>query len=171
MTYWPGWLGGVALATVMLLHWFGVGRMMAVSGRVSAIVDRLRFGREEQSEDDGEEMTQEEMLAAIRAETTARFGSDALTEPTSAEPVEEFAPLRWELSIGPGEYILIGSEASRAGTLGHAYFLPAAEQATQYLLVLRALRVPAGPGANEATGVAPPLAAQAAGLMARGSGR
>ena len=89
MTYWPGWLGGVALATVMLLHWFGVGRMMAVSGRVSAIVDRLRFGREEQSEDDGEEMTQEEMLAAIRAETTARFGSDALTEPTSAEPVEE----------------------------------------------------------------------------------
>lgn len=89
MTYWPGWLGGVALASIMILHWFGVGRMMAVSGRVSAIVDRLRFGREEQSDDDGGEMTQEELLAAIRAETTARFGSDALTAPTSIEPVEE----------------------------------------------------------------------------------
>jgi uncharacterized membrane protein YedE/YeeE len=89
MTYWPGWLGGVALATVMILHWFGVGRMMAVSGRVTAIVDRLRFGRQESDEADGGEMTMEEMLAAIRAETTARFGSDALTAPTSAEPVEE----------------------------------------------------------------------------------
>lgn len=88
MTHWPGWLGGVALATVMLLHWFGVGRMMSVSGRVSAIVDRLRIGREEEASD-GEELTQEELLAAIRAETTARFGADAVTAPTATEPMEE----------------------------------------------------------------------------------
>jgi uncharacterized membrane protein YedE/YeeE len=88
MTYWPGWLGGVALAAVMILHWFGVGRMMAVSGRVSAIVDRIRFVREDEG-GEGEEMTQAELLAAIRAETTARFGSDALTAPTANETVAE----------------------------------------------------------------------------------
>lgn len=88
MSLWPGWLGGVALATVMIVHWFGVGRMMAVSGRVTAIVDRLRHGREDDQEDGGE-MTQEELLAAIRAETTARFGADAITAPTAMEPVEE----------------------------------------------------------------------------------
>jgi uncharacterized protein len=88
MTYWPGWLGGVALASVMVLHWFGIGRMMAVSGRVTAIVDRLRFRGEEEG-DDGGEMTQEELLAAIRAETTARFGSDALTAPTGTDTVPE----------------------------------------------------------------------------------
>lgn len=89
MTYWPGWLGGIALATVMILHWFGVGRMMAVSGRVSAIVDRLRHGPDDPGDDESAEMTQEELLAAIRAETTSRFGSDALTAPTATEPVEE----------------------------------------------------------------------------------
>jgi hypothetical protein len=86
VSYWPGWFGGVALAVVMLLHWFGVGRMMAVSGRVTAIVDRLRFGRAGEAEEADEEMTQEELLAAIRAETTARFGSEALTSPTSTDP-------------------------------------------------------------------------------------
>jgi hypothetical protein len=89
VTYWPGWFGGVALAVVMILHWFGVGRMMAVSGRVTAIVDRLRFGRAGEAEEAGEEMTQEELLAAIRAETTTRFGSDALTSPSSTDASSE----------------------------------------------------------------------------------
>jgi uncharacterized membrane protein YedE/YeeE len=94
MSYWPGWVGGVALAAVMLVHWFGVGRMMAVSGRVTAIVDRLRHGREDESDDSGE-MTQEELLAAIRAETTARFGPGSVTAPaaaTSVEPQREAQP-------------------------------------------------------------------------------
>jgi len=79
MTYWPGWVGGIALALVMIVHWFGVGRMMAVSGRVTAIVDRLRFGR---AEDEEEEMSEAELLAALRAETTATFGPDAVKEAT-----------------------------------------------------------------------------------------
>jgi hypothetical protein len=56
---------------------------------VTAIVDRLRFRREAEAEADDGEMTEEELLAAIRAETTTRFGSDALTAPTSAGPREE----------------------------------------------------------------------------------
>ena len=78
MTQWPGWVGGIALALVMIVHWFGVGRMMAVSGRVTAIVDRLRYGRRE---DEQEEMSEAELLAALRAETTAAFGSGAVSEP------------------------------------------------------------------------------------------
>jgi hypothetical protein len=88
-----------------------------------------------------------------------------------SEPAEEFAPLRWELTVGPGEYVVIGTQSDRAGTLGHAFFLPEAQRGTQHLLVLRATRVPVGQGPNEAMGMVPPLAAQAAGLTARGSGR
>lgn len=42
MAYWPWWLGGLALAGIALLHWFAVGRLMGVSSRVSALVDRRR---------------------------------------------------------------------------------------------------------------------------------
>lgn len=42
MTYWPFWLGGLALAGVALLHWLVVGQLMSVSSRFSAIVDRVR---------------------------------------------------------------------------------------------------------------------------------
>lgn len=42
MTYWPFWLGGLALAGVALLHWLLVGQLMSVSSRFSAIVDRVR---------------------------------------------------------------------------------------------------------------------------------
>ena len=79
----------VCVQAEAVLHWFGIGRMMAVSGRVSAIVDRVRFGRADADDEDGDaEMTQAELLAAIRAETTARFGSDALTEPAGTDVLE-----------------------------------------------------------------------------------
>jgi uncharacterized membrane protein YedE/YeeE len=92
LTAWPGWLGGIALALVMLGHWFGVGRMMAVSGRVTAMVDRLRFGR---PEDEDSEMSQEEMLAALRAETEATFGPQALDAPQApAAPAKGAEPRR-----------------------------------------------------------------------------
>jgi uncharacterized membrane protein YedE/YeeE len=42
MTYWPWWMGGLALAGVMLLHWVATHRMMAVSGRYTALVDQVR---------------------------------------------------------------------------------------------------------------------------------
>lgn len=80
MTYWPGWVGGIALALVMIVHWFGVGRMMAVSGRVTAIVDRLRFGR---AEAEDEEMSEADLLVALRAETEATFGAGAVKEPAA----------------------------------------------------------------------------------------
>lgn len=42
MTYWPFWLGGLALAGVALAHALWTGQLMSVSSRFSAIVDRAR---------------------------------------------------------------------------------------------------------------------------------
>ena len=72
------WQGGLALAGIMLLHWVLLGRMMAVSGRVSALIDLFRRGDDE--EDDDEEMTAEELQEALRAMTAEEFGEDALGE-------------------------------------------------------------------------------------------
>jgi len=78
VTYWPAWLGGLSLAAVMVIHWFGVGRMMAVSGRITAIVDRLRHGSPEPTQD---AMTEAELVAALRAATDAEFGTESLPGP------------------------------------------------------------------------------------------
>jgi uncharacterized membrane protein YedE/YeeE len=83
MTHWPGWVGGLALALVMLLHWFATSRMMAVSGRITAMIDRLRHGKPEDSE---EEMTEAELIAALRDQTRAAFGDGALSEEPVAPP-------------------------------------------------------------------------------------
>jgi hypothetical protein len=82
------------------------------------------------------------------------------------EPTEEFAGLRFELCVGPGEYVAVGTRSDQPGTLGHAFFMPGGEQPRQSLLMLRATRVTAG---EEASSYAPPLAWQASWLSARGS--
>lgn len=74
MNYWPFWTSGLALASVMLVHWLTTGRMMAVSGRFSALVNRLRYG------DEGETieapLDQEELIRAIQAMTSETFGAE-----------------------------------------------------------------------------------------------
>lgn len=42
MTYWPFWLGALALAGVAAMHAVWTGQLMSVSSRFSAIVDRAR---------------------------------------------------------------------------------------------------------------------------------
>jgi uncharacterized membrane protein YedE/YeeE len=83
MTLWPWWLSGLALAAVPLLHWFGLRRSLAVSGRYTAIVNRLRLGPTE-----AVTLTEQQMLEAIRAETASQFGGDAVeaSAPTDAAP-------------------------------------------------------------------------------------
>ncbi len=72
MDYWPWWVSGLALSGVMVLHWFALHRMMAVSGRVTALVDRLRDGAPEPAPT----LSPEEMMAAIQAVTAAEFGEE-----------------------------------------------------------------------------------------------
>lgn len=75
MTYLPWWAGGVALASVMLLHWLLTRRMMAVSGRFTALVDRVRFGP---PKNEAAEMTDAELIAAMQELTAEAFGPDAV---------------------------------------------------------------------------------------------
>ncbi len=72
---WPFWLGGTALAVICITHWLAIRRMLGVSGRYTAIVNRLRFGEaEKETADDAA------LLQAMEAATLAAFGPEALAE-------------------------------------------------------------------------------------------
>lgn len=83
--YWSAWLGALALVAIAVGHWLLVGRMMAVSGRFTSLVDRLRFG-----EQAGVALSDEDLMAAIKAATLAEFGEDGRdaepTAPSTAAP-------------------------------------------------------------------------------------
>ncbi len=96
---WPWWAGGLSLTCIALGHWALTGRLLAVSGRITAIVDHLRHKPEPE-----EEMTAEDLALAIRAATAAEFGEDAV----SSEPARE--------ALAP-------SLSERATTLSHVGFL------------------------------------------------
>ncbi len=92
MSYWAWWQGGVVLAGVMVLHWLVLGRMMGVSGRYTALIDRWRAPPPSEAE---EALTAEELSAALRELTAAEFGEGALEaplEPAAPAPVSA-APL------------------------------------------------------------------------------
>ena len=65
----PGWLGAIAPALVRLSDWLWSHRMMAVSGRFTAIT-RVSEGSESREED-------EALLAAVRQATEEEFGEDS----------------------------------------------------------------------------------------------
>jgi hypothetical protein len=88
MTYWSWEVGGLALAGSMLLHWVTTGRLMAVSGRFTALVNRVRLGPSDPSLD----LSEEELIAALRAATAEQFGAQALESAGSGEPAESQAP-------------------------------------------------------------------------------
>lgn len=101
MTFWPWWMGGLGLAGVVLLHWFTLGRLLAVSGRVTAVVDRLRFGAPLTTSD---EVSEADMIAAIRAATAEAFGEDEIDPPEevgSAPAREAEQQGRYEKPLAP----------------------------------------------------------------------
>ncbi len=91
------------------------------------------------------------------------------------EPVaEKIADLGWEVTMAPGEYLVIGAREDKPGTLGHQAFVrPDEGVPVKRLLVLRTWREGGGPKLAEREPVpdgsprrAPPLAVQAG--LARG---
>ena len=50
MTYWPFWLGAIALAAVVLLHWLMTGRPFGVSGAFAKVVSAADESRVLKSE-------------------------------------------------------------------------------------------------------------------------
>jgi uncharacterized membrane protein YedE/YeeE len=82
MNHWSWWAIGISLALIMALHYLLTGRLMAVSGRFTALVNRVRFGPQEPASD----MSQAELLLAMQAATAEEFGSEALEAPPAVAP-------------------------------------------------------------------------------------
>ncbi len=72
--HWAFWVGGLALAAVPLVHWLTLGRMFAVSGRFTALVERVRSGPSDAN------LSADDLIAAIRAMTVDELGEDAVTD-------------------------------------------------------------------------------------------
>jgi hypothetical protein len=70
VSYLSAWQSGILLASVALGHALLTGRMLAVSGRVTRLVERLRQARRPVEE----ELSPEELLQALQAATRAQFG-------------------------------------------------------------------------------------------------
>lgn len=81
MQHWTWWLSGLALAFVPVLNWLVVRRLMAVSGRYTALVDRIRLGPQEELD-----MSEEELIRALQAATADAFEGDPLAGAAIAEP-------------------------------------------------------------------------------------
>lgn len=84
MTYFTWWQAGLGLAGAVFLHWLLLRRLMAVSGRFTELVNRVR----RRGEPSDEAMSAEELAEAMRAATIEEFGAAAL--PAAAQ-VEEKA--------------------------------------------------------------------------------
>jgi hypothetical protein len=95
-SYLSWWLSGLALAATMLTHWVVSRRMMAVSGRFTDVINRLRYGDDEP--EPTAPLSERELLEALRAATEAEFGADSVDAPPSPptdaapEPTREEAP-------------------------------------------------------------------------------
>jgi hypothetical protein len=85
------------------------------------------------------------------------------------QPEEAYPALSWELTVGPSEYVVVGTRLDRPNSLGHRCLVGEGVPRMQRLLVLRAARAPSGPPSDEAIGRSPPLAAQAGWPSARGT--
>lgn len=86
MSYWPWWFTGFGLAAVAVTHWLTTQRLMAVSGRFTALVNRLRFGKTEAGE-----LSQQELVSAIQQATLEEFGEDPTHEAADEAPMPEVA--------------------------------------------------------------------------------
>jgi uncharacterized membrane protein YedE/YeeE len=111
MAYWSWYVGGIGLAAILVGHWLILRRMMAVSGRFTALINRARFGSRE---DEGAELSQAELVAAMRAATEAAFGAAAMELP---EPASTRAP--------PSERTLEDDRRAAPTPRTHALFLAA----------------------------------------------
>ena len=85
----PFWIGGLLLALVPILHWLLLDRSLAVSGRFTALIDRLRFGAPEPVVEDTAAL-----VAALRAATIEQFGESAVRTPETPVAPAPTVPLR-----------------------------------------------------------------------------
>lgn len=99
MDYLPFAIGGALLGTVVALHYVVLDRLMAVSGRLTALVDRLRNGppASVESLDMSPEELEEALLETTRAQFGAQFELQALS---AASATPSAAPRRLKAPQG-----------------------------------------------------------------------
>jgi hypothetical protein len=88
MAHWGFWVGGVALAAIPAIHWLLLRRMFAVSGRITALIERVRHG----SPEDETPMSQAEMIEAIRLATLEAMGDEAFDAPDAPSSDSDDGP-------------------------------------------------------------------------------
>jgi hypothetical protein len=79
-------------------------------------------------------------------------------------PTETYSGLKWEVTVAPNEYVVVGARSDRPQTLGHRYFVRGDEPSpVQRLLAIRTSRMLPGllPGDEPSLDGPPPLALQA----------
>jgi hypothetical protein len=87
--------------------------------------------------------------------------ADGAFDRREQKPRDGYPTLGFEVTLGPGEYLVVGPTADPAGTLGGAFFVAAAgDRVRQRVLVVRAGT--AGPGSAEAGPTGRPTTAAAA---------
>lgn len=115
-SYWPFWLGGPALAVVAVIHWWMSGRMLSVSGRYTALVNRIRG----KGAAPPPPATLDELTAALRAATMEEFGEEAIPgdapspPPPPAHDVVGVRPT-WEHAAFLGSLVLGGVVSAALG--------------------------------------------------------
>lgn len=125
---WPAWwLGAILLSVVPVVHWLLLGQMLAVSGRVTRLVDagrralaRVWQGRSRGTDGPAPDMTDAELLAALVVATRAEFGP-AADVPKAAEPAVPLASTASRAEARVGEDLtffaglLLGGALARLG--------------------------------------------------------
>jgi uncharacterized membrane protein YedE/YeeE len=118
--YWPGWLSGIVLSVLVVTYFWVTGRLVASSGRVTKVIDRLRYGPQSECSSRPEELA--ELAEALRQASVEAFGAAAveasLAEQTSdPEPqprkVRPRAQLNWIAHLAFLIGMLIGGRVSR----------------------------------------------------------
>jgi hypothetical protein len=116
---WPWFAGAIALSVVALGHWFALRRTLAVSGRFTALVDRVRHGKQ----DDGGFDTAAELAEALRAATLAELGPSAIAIPPESASA---TPLQKQSSCAHLLFLLGGLIGGLASALLAGHFHPVA---------------------------------------------
>jgi uncharacterized protein len=153
--YWPGWLSGVVLSFLVIAYFWVTGRLVASSGRVTKVIDRLRHGPLPECSSRPEELA--ELAEALRLATVETFGAAAveqsLSEAQAVEPeppprkVRPRAPLNWIAHLAFLLGIVLGGRVAQPlaplrWTLGEGVWAGTlSERALPYLLLFAGILV------------------------------
>jgi uncharacterized protein len=90
--YWPGWLSGIVLSVLIVAYFWVTGRLVASSGRVTKVIDRLRHGPQPECSARPDELA--ELAEALRQASVEAFGAAAVEASLAAQTSDPEPQLR-----------------------------------------------------------------------------